>query len=389
MRGTSVSGTVKDRQHRRDGQTSITLSLGVRCALVVAVLAAAAAVVAPALTSAAAGSDILRPGESLVNGQFIQSSDSRKRLVMQSDGNLVLLYRASGTWAAAPRIVWASNTPGNSGARLVLQGDGNLVIYRRNGTPAWATGTFGNHHLRLQSDGNLVMYRSGGGAVWALNIFSDLTAASYNQGAGKKDAAGNNLFPSGYKAVMDSRTYFIGDQEICGHRLAQTSDPRPMTKSFGVAKPDGCGGNGFGNALRVAWSAVYTAPIVRAYSARDPQDQQTRGVICQRGSLRGQRATVCSTHLTAGSGALQDAARRSQQAELLSLVAAVRNPGDLLIISGDFNSSTTSVMAANGLGLRRVAANGIDQIWSNGEALGSWTISTSLSDHRQLYAAIG
>ena len=58
------------------------------------------------------------------------------RLIMQSDGNLVLFNVDDG-------VLWASNTPGQGASRLVVQDDGNMVIYRRSDNVAtWSTGTY-------------------------------------------------------------------------------------------------------------------------------------------------------------------------------------------------------------------------------------------------------
>lgn len=57
------------------------------------------------------------------------------------------------------------------GMLLAFQGDGNLVLYRRDGTPVWATDTFGTpSEVAMQGDGNLVVYHAGG-PVWASDTF--------------------------------------------------------------------------------------------------------------------------------------------------------------------------------------------------------------------------
>lgn len=115
--------------------------------------------------SAAAGSDRLNPGESLVISQSINSSNGFFRLILQRNGNLVLSYVPTGEtlWDTGTRIVtqaimqmdgnfvlyspshrarWASDTDGNNGAYIVMQNDGNLVIYRPlGGPPIWTSGT--------------------------------------------------------------------------------------------------------------------------------------------------------------------------------------------------------------------------------------------------------
>jgi hypothetical protein len=93
------------------------------------------------------------------------SCDGRFKLIMQTDGNLVLYMGA--------RALWASNTVGCGGC-VSMQGDGNLVVYDSGGQlpghGCWASGTNGHTPatLALQNDGNLVLY-SGPTAVWATN----------------------------------------------------------------------------------------------------------------------------------------------------------------------------------------------------------------------------
>jgi hypothetical protein len=93
------------------------------------------------------------------------SCDGRFKLIMQTDGNVVL-YMGS-------KPLWASNTVGCGGC-FSMQGDGNLVVYDSGGQlpghGCWASGTNGHMpaFLALQNDGNLVIY-SGPTAVWATN----------------------------------------------------------------------------------------------------------------------------------------------------------------------------------------------------------------------------
>lgn len=87
------------------------------------------------------------------------SSDTA-RLVMQSDGNLVIYDEFN-------RARWASNTVGR-GWTARFQTDGNLVVYTRSNRPVWASNTAGRPGSRLviQDDGNVVIY-DGSRAVWA------------------------------------------------------------------------------------------------------------------------------------------------------------------------------------------------------------------------------
>ncbi|MEV6400028.1 hypothetical protein AB0M39_35440 [Streptomyces sp. NPDC051907] len=87
------------------------------------------------------------------------SSDTA-RLVMQSDGNLVIYDEFN-------RARWASNTVGQ-GWTARFQTDGNFVVYTRSNRAVWASNTAGRpgSRLAIQDDGNVVIY-DGSRAVWA------------------------------------------------------------------------------------------------------------------------------------------------------------------------------------------------------------------------------
>jgi hypothetical protein len=110
-------------------------------------------------------SNTLKAGEELLAGGVLHSDDQRVRLVMQTDGNLVL-YRASGGGA-----LWASNTMGTGANRAVMQEDGNFVLYNPTSS-VWATNTHGQPGNRfvVQDDGNLVIYDEADQARWAANV---------------------------------------------------------------------------------------------------------------------------------------------------------------------------------------------------------------------------
>jgi glucosylceramidase len=107
--------------------------------------------------------DTMTTGQKLDRGQWLRSADGRYTLRMQTDGNLVL-YNAAGAavWAtnrtgqyvivqpdgnlveynSAGTAVWFTGTVGSGANRLVMQSDGNLVLYAPGG-PVWWTGTVG------------------------------------------------------------------------------------------------------------------------------------------------------------------------------------------------------------------------------------------------------
>ena len=116
--------------------------------------------------------DTLRAGESLEQGQRITSDNNGYRLIMQSDGNLVLYCSEH---MVPQNAIWSSNiynkSPFVGPYRLVMQDDGNLVVYDTHNRAIWASGT---HHrgvrprrLVMQDDGNLVIYDGDNYPTWA------------------------------------------------------------------------------------------------------------------------------------------------------------------------------------------------------------------------------
>jgi hypothetical protein len=94
----------------------------------------------------------LRADECLRVGQGRISADGKYALIMQSDGNLVILATATNT------PIWASGTDfyQDVGTEAVLQSDGNFVIYAA-GQHVWDTETFDRAPvaLVLQTNGDL------------------------------------------------------------------------------------------------------------------------------------------------------------------------------------------------------------------------------------------
>jgi hypothetical protein len=108
----------------------------------------------------------LQAGQNLTTGQELVSSNGKARLVLQSDGNLVL--RRVDTGAA----LWASNTVGKPMALVRMQADGNVAGYSTDGSVFyWDTKTAYNPgaSLVLRDDGNLVVVAANGAQLWATN----------------------------------------------------------------------------------------------------------------------------------------------------------------------------------------------------------------------------
>lgn len=99
----------------------------------------------------------------LSQGQSLTSTDSRWKLTLQSDGDLV------GT---ADGQTWWNSKSGGKGTppyQAVMQPDANFVIYDSASKPIWYTGSQGGtppYQLVMQTDRNIVVYDSTGKALW-------------------------------------------------------------------------------------------------------------------------------------------------------------------------------------------------------------------------------
>jgi hypothetical protein len=158
----------------------------------------------------------LNAGGVLNLNQDLPSDNGAYRLIMQTDGNLVLY----GGAVPVGNAIWATNTwdrpPALRATRAVMQEDGNFVLYTSAGYAAWATGTFGNPGSRLvmQDDRNLVIYNADNNPIWATmtNIpaperrTGQVTAVSNEEvGWGKRMDTTATLYRDG-RLVVDSYT---------------------------------------------------------------------------------------------------------------------------------------------------------------------------------------
>ncbi len=107
---------------------------------------------AAGMPNSSSGPAVWNGGMTLSSGQSLTSGNGANVLVMQGDGNLVLLRQG------VPQ--WSSRTYNHAGAYATMQGDGNLVVYSSAGAPLWYSGTSGNPGAAtyLQDDGNIVIY---------------------------------------------------------------------------------------------------------------------------------------------------------------------------------------------------------------------------------------
>ncbi len=103
------------------------------------------------------------PTGTLYAEQKLESPNKKYKMVLQTDGNLVVY--------SPTKAIWNSRTWGTAVKRLDMQPDGNLVLYDQNKKPLWHTSTWGKGASRLvmQDDGNLVVYSASGAPTWHTN----------------------------------------------------------------------------------------------------------------------------------------------------------------------------------------------------------------------------
>jgi subtilisin family serine protease len=114
------------------------------------------------LYTANAVTDTLARGERLDAGQSKSSNDRRYKLVMQTDGNLVLYATATG------QPLWHTRSNGSGATHATLQTDGNFVVYTAAGVPVWHSRSDRTtaDRLMVQNDSNVVLYGPQGQYFW-------------------------------------------------------------------------------------------------------------------------------------------------------------------------------------------------------------------------------
>ena len=111
----------------------------------------------------------LCPYAKLWSGSYLHSSNGLYKLILQNDGNLVLLNISTG------KSLWTSKTAGANGYYfLTVDINGNLILFNTNNPNKllWTSktsGTGSDNYLVMQDDGNLVLYTSTGKPAWASN----------------------------------------------------------------------------------------------------------------------------------------------------------------------------------------------------------------------------
>jgi hypothetical protein len=111
----------------------------------------------PATPKPPATPGVLGPGEGLSLGESLYSANRRFRLVLEMDGNLVE-YSQSRIWEAksATDLTWR-----------VMMEDGYLVLRDAHQNTPWQSDTAGKGvELKLHDNGKLAIYDAEGNAIW-------------------------------------------------------------------------------------------------------------------------------------------------------------------------------------------------------------------------------
>jgi len=162
-----------------------------------------------AWTAAVEVDDELFPGDKLTPGKYLMSQNGFYKLIMQTDGNLVL-YNASGA-------LWSSKTQGTN-FYSIMQSDGNWVVTNPvNRADVWDSKTFGNPGavLRVQDDGNVVIY-VGKTPIWSRSVVGYVTTTGPDGAPGMSTP---NLPPKGKKIKQYKANTVLG---VTCYRYGQT-----------------------------------------------------------------------------------------------------------------------------------------------------------------------
>ena len=109
------------------------------------------------------GPENVRFGVDLLTNEFIDSADQAFRLILRSNGNLVVEDGDSA-------IVWSTGTDGSNADRLAVGEDGDLSLFAGDAR-VWSANTFerGGSELVVMNDGNLVLI-DGAHVVWQTGV---------------------------------------------------------------------------------------------------------------------------------------------------------------------------------------------------------------------------
>ncbi len=248
-----VGSMIDERMRRKEGPRRLSLfrilTLGAMAfALLVLPAASGATTLHRTFGDRAAqsiGASRLDAGQELFDGSALVSPSGRYRMVLQSDGNLVLY------WEGQP--LWNSGTRGDAPDHLEMQNDGNLVLYQGLDV-LWDSKSGGGarssaYYLNLQNDGSAVIYSPADKPIWTTNTdiqpglqFGDagssvLRLQEILNGLGYWVGAANGVFGDStqqavwalQKAAGLTRDGVIGTRTIAALASGVVPTPRPAS----------------------------------------------------------------------------------------------------------------------------------------------------------------
>ena len=207
---------------------------------------------------------VLADGATLATGQQLTSPGGGWRLVMQTDGNLVLYGRRGATWqsgtagshasrltmqtdgnlvesTATGKVVWQARSPQAAGVQLVLAADGRVRLVTPNQIVLWNTGVLtgwtpssmprgsslrygqtlvsanGSYNAAMSLDGNLEVHASGGALVWQSNTAGQSANALDFQSDGNVviyGHSGSPLFTTGTGGTIVDHLWLSGRGDL-------------------------------------------------------------------------------------------------------------------------------------------------------------------------------
>jgi hypothetical protein len=125
----------------------------------------------------ASGSPVLPPNQSMSPGQYLMSPNSRFRLVLQADGNLVITDNGAIVWIADGNQIYSRTLyqkKMREPLRFVISNSGFLYdpsrrrLWIAESTHSIDKSLWDNACMAIQDDGNLVIYdQRTGNLCWA------------------------------------------------------------------------------------------------------------------------------------------------------------------------------------------------------------------------------
>jgi hypothetical protein len=129
----------------------------------------------------ASGTSELPPNQTLTPGQYLQSENGRFRLILQSDGNLVMKEGEAVVWTAdnkQPYSLTLHPKKMREPLQFVISNNGFLYdpsrrrLWIAESTHSLDKSLWYNTYMTLQDDGNLVIYdQRNGNLRWARSGF--------------------------------------------------------------------------------------------------------------------------------------------------------------------------------------------------------------------------